>query len=42
VLVTLLCEGQRVSVLQLPVTHPVSAPAHSAETAPATPRLPVG
>jgi hypothetical protein len=42
VLVTLLCEGQRVSVLQLPVTHPAATPAHSAETTPTTRRLPVG
>src|SRR3974390_641847 len=42
VLVTLLCEGQRVTVLQLPVTHPASTPAHTAATAPAARRLPVG
>ena len=41
VLVTLLCEGQRVTVLQLPVTHPISTPAHTAERAPAARSLPV-
>jgi predicted ester cyclase len=42
VLVTLLCEGQRVTVLQMPVTHPISTPAHTAERAPAARSLPVG
>lgn len=38
VLVTQLCEGQRVTVLQLPVTQPVPAQARSAaETSAATP-----
>jgi hypothetical protein len=41
VLVTLLCEGQRVTVLQLPVTEqPASKPAHAAEAVPVR-RLPV-
>jgi len=41
VLVTQLCEGQRVSVLQLPVNQPVTTPARE-RTAEATPRsLPV-
>ena len=35
VLVTQLCEGQRVSVLQLPVTAPVSQPAQTTSSAPA-------
>jgi hypothetical protein len=42
VLVTLLCEGQLVSVLQLPVTHSVAPPEPAAETAPTTRRQPVG
>src|ERR1700746_990714 len=42
VLVTLLCEGQRGRVLQLPVTHPVSTPAHTEEATPAVRRQPVG
>jgi hypothetical protein len=33
VLVTQLCEGQRVSVLQLPVTAPVSQPAQTTSSA---------
>lgn len=37
VLVTQLCEGQRVSVLQLPVTQPVNPPVHTAESAPEAP-----
>jgi hypothetical protein len=44
VLVTQLCEGQRVSVLQLPVTQPVSPPAQreaSAPSAPAARTIPV-
>ena len=42
VLVTQLCEGQRVTVLQLPVTEPVKRPAHTAESTPApTTTLPV-
>ena len=44
VLVTQLCEGQRVSVLQLPVTQPVSPPAQteaSVPSAPAARTLPV-
>ena len=42
VLVTLLCEGQRATVLQLPVTQQgVSTPAHGAEATPPR-RLPVG
>ena len=40
VLVTQLVEGQRATVLQLPVTKPVSAPAHTAAPAP-TSSLPV-
>jgi hypothetical protein len=35
VLVTQLCEGQRVTVLQLPVTHPVAEPAPKAVETPA-------
>jgi hypothetical protein len=42
VLVTQLCEGQRATVLQLPVTAPVSQSAHTATTTPAGRRLPVG
>ena len=42
VLVTQLCEGQRVSVLQLPVTGPVKPTVHTEASAPAAPRtLPV-
>ena len=37
VLVTQLCEGQRVSVLQLPVTQPVYPPLRTAESAPEAP-----
>lgn len=37
VLVTQLCEGQRVSVLQLPVTQPVHPPVHTAESTPEAP-----
>jgi len=37
VLVTQLCEGQRVSVLQLPVSQPVKPPVHIAEGATETP-----
>ena len=37
VLVTQLCEGQRVSVLQLPVTQPVNPPAHTEASAPSAP-----
>ncbi|MGH6680617.1 MAG: hypothetical protein ACREDL_17210, partial [Bradyrhizobium sp.] len=42
VLVTLLCEGQKVTVLQLPVTQPVDAPAKTKEQAPAARSLSVG
>ena len=42
VLVTQLCEGQRATVLQLPVTaQPVSQPARTTTTAPAARTLPV-
>jgi hypothetical protein len=44
VLVTQLCEGQLVTVLQLPVSQSVSPPVHTAASAPAAPaarRLPV-
>jgi hypothetical protein len=37
VLVTQLCEGQRVSVLQLPVSQTVTPPVHTAESAPEAP-----
>jgi len=37
VLVTQLCEGQRVSVLQLPVTQPVNPPAQTQASAPSAP-----
>jgi hypothetical protein len=37
VLVTQLCEGQRVSVLQLPVTQPVNPPAQTEASAPSAP-----
>jgi hypothetical protein len=38
VLVTQLCEGQRVTVLQVPATQPVKPPAHTAASEPAAPR----
>ena len=42
VLVTQLCEGQRVTVLQLPATAaPISQPVRTATSAPAARRLPV-
>src|ERR1700743_448589 len=41
VLVTQLCEGQRVTVLQLPATAPVSQPVHTATNTPAARRLAV-
>jgi hypothetical protein len=41
VLVTQLCEGQRVSVLQLPVTEPVSQPAQTTASATVERRQPV-
>jgi len=41
VLVTQLCEGQRVSVLQLPVTEPVNPPVRIAESTPEARTLPV-
>ena len=41
VLVTQLCEGQRVSVLQLPVTAPVNPPVRTAESTPEARTLPV-
>jgi hypothetical protein len=41
VLVTQLCEGQRVTVLQLPVTQGVKPPAHIEAGAPAPRTLPV-
>lgn len=41
VLVTQLCEGQRVSVLQLPVTAPVHPTVHTESGAPAATTLPV-
>jgi len=41
VLVTQLCEGQRVTVLQLPVTGPVKPIVHAAESRPAARTLPV-
>lgn len=37
VLVTQLCEGQRVSVLQLPVTQPVNPPVQTESSAPSAP-----
>ena len=37
VLVTQLCEGQRVSVLQLPVSEPVKPPMHTEASAPEAP-----
>ena len=42
VLVTQLVEGQRATVLQLPVTKPVSVPAQADATTPAPTSLPVG
>jgi len=42
VLVTLLCEGQRVTVLQMPVVQAPATPAHTATERPATRSLPVG
>jgi hypothetical protein len=42
VLVTQLVEGQRATVLQLPVTKPVSVPAQAHATTPAPTSLPVG
>jgi hypothetical protein len=41
VLVTQLCEGQRVTVLQLPVTEPVSKPAQTTASEPEARELPV-
>ena len=41
VLVTHLSEGQRATVLQLPVTQPVSPPAHTQASTPTARRLPV-
>jgi len=41
VLVTQLCEGQRATVLQLPVTKPVSTPAQAQAAAPPARSLPV-
>jgi hypothetical protein len=41
VLVTQLCEGQRVTVLQLPVTQPIGEPAQTVAGAPAARSLPV-
>jgi hypothetical protein len=40
VLVTQLCEGQRVTVLQLPVTQSIAAPAKTGTERPATSTLP--
>jgi len=42
VLVTQLVEGQRVTVLQLPVTRPLATPASTEQSTPARPRLPIG
>ena len=42
VLVTQLCEGQRVTVLQLPVTQAAGTPARTAAERPATSTLPAG
>jgi len=42
VLVTQLVEGQRATVLQLPVTKPVGVPAEAAAATPAPTSLPVG
>ena len=39
VLVTQLCEGQRASVLQLPVTQPVNPPAQTEASIPAAPAV---
>ena len=41
VLVTQLVEGQRVTVLQLPVTKPIAAPASTEQSAPTVRRIPV-
>ena len=41
VLVTQLVEGQRVTVLQLPVTRPIAAPAGGEQAAPTVRRIPV-
>lgn len=42
VLVTLLCEGQRVTVLQMPVVQAPATPTHTAAERPAARSLPVG
>jgi hypothetical protein len=42
VLVTQLCEGQRATVLQLPVVHPVTAQEKPATETPATTRISAG
>jgi len=42
VLVTQLVEGQRVTVLQLPVARPIAAPASGEQATPTTRTLPVG
>jgi hypothetical protein len=42
VLVTQLCEGQRVTVLQLPVTHAPIEHKHQTPTAPVVERTPIG
>ena len=41
VLVTQLVEGQRVTVLQLPVTRPIAAPASTEQSTPTVRRIPV-
>ena len=41
VLVTQLVEGQRVTVLQLPVTRPIATPASTEQSAPTVRRIPV-
>ena len=41
VLVTLLCEGQRVTVLQLPVTQPAGTHTHAAVETPAPTSIPI-
>ena len=41
VLVTQLVEGQRVTVLQLPVTRPIATPASTEQTIPTVRRIPV-
>jgi hypothetical protein len=41
VLVTQLVEGQRVTVLQLPVTKPIAAPAKTEQSTPTVRRIPV-